>query len=272
MSRWISRALLALGVAGLAGCLVTASLRARDIANTRARDRAIFEQHQVEAGEMVAIPGTPDLPAFSIDKTEVTVAAYRRCVESGACMPPSTGEQCNWERASYDTHPINCVDHEQATAFCTWAGRRLPTAAEWERAGCREAEYPTGTDRPSPDQDCFSRHATWGNGAWQTIPQTPDLGTCPVDAHPKGASPFGALGMAGNVSEWTATEDSDGGLPSNRYVHKGASWIEWDSASYRFQFECKTSTSHAPHYRDSLLGFRCARSAERSLWAALVSR
>lgn len=267
--RWASRLLVALGIVGLAGSVVSAATRATTISHARARDRTTFEQHLAEAGEMVSIPATSDLPGFSIDKTEVTVAAYRRCVEAGACTSPSTGEHCNWDRPSRDAHPVNCVDHEQATLFCAWAGRRLPTAKEWELAGCGSSKYPTGESRPTEEQDCYGRSSTWGNGAWQTIPKTPDLGTCPVDAHPSGASAFGALGIAGNVSEWTATEDSEAAVRSNRFVSKGASWI--DRAYGGYALECETSVSFAPHYRDSLLGFRCARSAERSLWAALVT-
>lgn len=77
------------------------------------------------------------LDAFSIDKYEVTVAEYRRRVEAGGkgCASPGTGESCNWGTQGRENHPINCVDWNQAQAYCQWAGKkRLPREVEWEKA------------------------------------------------------------------------------------------------------------------------------------------
>ncbi|MCK5805739.1 MAG: SUMF1/EgtB/PvdO family nonheme iron enzyme, partial [Lentisphaeria bacterium] len=85
------------------------------------------------------------LAAFSIDKHEVTVAQYRRCVRAGRCSThhlegyQRSGKKyrkskyCNWGRSGRQQHPINCLDWSQAKTYCSWAGKRLPTEAEWEK-------------------------------------------------------------------------------------------------------------------------------------------
>ena len=136
---------------------------------------------------------------FKIDKTEVTVAAYQRCINAKACTPPPTINSsdlvstCYWfldisERADY---PINCVSWDQAKAFCEWEGKRLPSEGEWEKAA-------RGTD---------GRIYPWGN-EWDDKKANTDGKedgfeyTAPVGSFSAGASPYGALDMAGNVWEW----------------------------------------------------------------------
>ena len=98
---------------------------------------------------------------FWLDRTEVTVGAYAACVRAGKCGEPEpyTPERgnyrvfCNWRHPEgRAAHPINCVDYEQATAFCTWAGKRLPSEEEWEyaaRAGAENRKFPWGNDQPN---------------------------------------------------------------------------------------------------------------------------
>ena len=136
------------------------------------------------------------LSSYCIDRTEVTVSAYRACTDSG-CTTPELGFECalygNWTRTDHENHPINCVYWTQARAYCRSGGGDLPTEAQWEYAarGNDGRRYPWGSAVPSNE------------GCWGHSPGDGEL-TCPVGSFPAGASPFGLLDMAGNVSEWTA--------------------------------------------------------------------
>ncbi len=130
------------------------------------------------------------LDGFWMYKTPVTNAQYRQGVEAGACDLPHNTKYYN--DPAYNDHPVVCVDWYQARAYCEWAGGRLPTETEWEKAA-------RGTD---------GRQYPWGNEFDKTKCNTKesDLGdTTLVDQYPAGASPCGALDMAGNVWEWTSS-------------------------------------------------------------------
>ncbi|APR85264.1 serine/threonine kinase [Minicystis rosea] len=150
------------------------------------------------------------LPAFCIGGTEVTVSAYRECVNSKRgdlqCTAPRNAPSCNWNSAvARARHPVNCVGWAQADTYCKWAGGTLPTEAQWEYAarGTDGRKYPWGNDAPQPDLlnacggECRGR-------ARKTMFEKNDgfSETAPVGSFLKGASPFGALDMGGNVSEW----------------------------------------------------------------------
>ncbi len=133
------------------------------------------------------------LDAFSIDKHEVTVGDFMLCVRVGKCTEPPPSAQgrsgeatCTWREAERDRHPIDCVALRDAVAYCEWRGKRLPTEAEWERAA-------RGVDE---------RVLPWGKAVVETPACWNARASCPVGAHPSGASPAGALDMAGNVAEW----------------------------------------------------------------------
>ena len=136
-------------------------------------------------------PGrTVSVKAFFIDRTEVTVEAYAECVKAGECSKSPTHRYCNWGKRGREKHPINCVDWNQASKFCAWKGKRLPTEAEWEKAarGYDGRKYPWGNQRVICDYavvaDCGGR-------------------TQLVGSKLTGASPYGAVDMVGNVWEWT---------------------------------------------------------------------
>jgi formylglycine-generating enzyme required for sulfatase activity len=135
------------------------------------------------------------LDAFWIDQLEVTNAMYMLCVQAGSCTPPedwaSNKRPSYFNNEEYKDYPVVHVTWEQAGAYCTWAERRLPTEAEWERAarGDDFRNYPWGDEPPSEIYANFNR----------LIDDTSRVGS-----YAAGASPFGALDMTGNVWEWVA--------------------------------------------------------------------
>ncbi|MGC4064380.1 MAG: SUMF1/EgtB/PvdO family nonheme iron enzyme [Polyangiaceae bacterium] len=192
-----------------------------------------------------------ELPEFEIDETEVTVEQYACCVDAKACKAPIVNEggddhladetaasdECNFRhRATRGKHPVNCVGIEMAAAFCRWAGKRLPTADEWEFAarGTDGRRYPWGNEEPSAEllnaqgAECINsplikdiRHQARSSFPWNDgYPLT-----APVASFPKGRSAFGLYDMAGNVLEF----GSDGeGLAST--VALGGAWsFRWET-------------------------------------------
>lgn len=179
-----------------------------------------------KGGEKVVID------AFSLMTTEVTAKAYQACVEAGACTGARTHrDTCT--AGKQPTHPINCVSHVQAEAFCTWAGGRLPTAWEWEYAarGGQAVIWPWGNTPPSAKTAQFNASST-----------------APVGSHPEGRNAFGLDDMAGNTWEWTST-DLNGGkdVRGGGYYHLASSL----RASNRMRGE--------PTEADTGIGFRCAK-------------
>jgi formylglycine-generating enzyme required for sulfatase activity len=207
---------------------------------------------------------------FLLDATEVTVSEYAACVRAGRCTPAATtvlweglspadrarwSEGCNGDRADRADHPVNCVDWSQARAFCAYAGKRLPTELEWEwaaRGAAAGTVYPWGSEPPG-DRACWSGP---GNGA-----DGRRSGTCPVASHASGATPAGLQDLAGNVWEWTSTEDriatdsrGRGGTPVR--IARGGGWS--DAAPDRLTAGVRAKD--LPVLRGADLGFRCARS------------
>ncbi len=203
-----------------------------------------------------------ELPTFFIDATEVTVAAYQQCVTAKECTPPDTAEPyCNWGVAGRDDHPVNCVAWLQAQQYCAWAdgaSKRLPTEAEWEKAarGTDARTYPWG-NVPTPDCN-YAVMDEFGYGCGL-------LSTHEVGQLPLGASPYGALDMAGNVWEWTAdwygaydraeTVSPTGPAMGSDRVVRGGGW------SYSEPQYFRASVRHyvAQTFNDAFIGFRCVR-------------
>jgi formylglycine-generating enzyme required for sulfatase activity len=214
-------------------------------------------------------PGrTVDVDTFKIDKTEVRVGDYARCVSAKACSTegvttpfyegqeqPEFAEFCNWQRAGRENHPMNCVNWDQARAYCEWVGKRLPTEAEWEKAarGTDGRKYPWGNAGYGgggkvaniADESAGRRYP-----AWPVAKGYDDgyVGTAPVGSFPMGESPTGALDMIGNVWEWTA-DALEGGR-----VFRGASW-DADPQTSRVSTRRRRDADR----RGPAVGFRCAR-------------
>ncbi len=207
------------------------------------------------------------LPAFYIDRYEVTTAAYARFLNARGGLANCEGFRCAEVRPDvpqsplessgygirpvpgYERHPVTWVSWYGARAFCRFYGKRLPTEAEWEKAA-------RGTDgRVFPWGNVYrSRRANVGQ-VWN--------GTTPVGAFPLGLSPYGALDMAGNVWEWVA--DDYRPYPGSTYrspffgkykVVRGGSWNHPVA-------DARTTVRDIAHpaRRLGVVGFRCARTA-----------
>ncbi|MDX8413133.1 MAG: SUMF1/EgtB/PvdO family nonheme iron enzyme [Mariprofundales bacterium] len=204
------------------------------------------------------------LRAYRIDKYPVTQAEYAKFVAANHYRPP-----LNWVNQRIPQglllHPVTLVSWNNARDYCTWAGKQLPTEAEWEKAA-------RGSD---------GRRWPWGNGLKTDALNTyySVRHTTPVTTYPQGASPYGVMDMAGNVSEWTATiyaaypgnkaalaamqpqqldptyhEGSDAKERGEYRVRRGGSWKSDPFA---------TSTYHRnysrPNYASDFFGFRCVK-------------
>ncbi|HMA94508.1 MAG TPA: SUMF1/EgtB/PvdO family nonheme iron enzyme [Polyangiaceae bacterium] len=187
------------------------------------------------------------LRSFCLDETEVTVSSYAQCVERGECKPSTkTSVSCNARHSDRGNHPMNCVDHSQATAFCASSAKRLPTEVEWEfaaRGGKSEQKYPWGD--ASPD----------GRTCWKS------QYSCEVRSFPAGA--FGLYDMSGNVWEWTSSDyapypwsaPTPGEYPLK--IYRGGGW------SRRFEkwMHLGLRNRATPEDAGAHLGFRCASDA-----------
>ncbi len=196
--------------------------------------------------------------AFRIDQTEVTNGQYARCVAQLVCQPPrrfnSYSRPEYYGSPQFADFPVIYVTWDDADTYCRWAGRRLPTEAEWERAarGTDDRIYPWGDQLPTPA--LLNYNFKFGD-------------TSAVGSFPLGASPYGVLDLAGNVAEWvadwyakdyyaaSALSDPRGPLATPYRVVRGGSWL--DNRNY---VRAGLRRFYPPDSAFINLGFRCAES------------
>jgi formylglycine-generating enzyme required for sulfatase activity len=226
------------------------------------------------------------LDPFRIDRYEVTVSQYKKCVKAGVCTIPAMGniDYCNYDVKGKESHPMNCVDWENALNYCSWAGKDLPTEAQWEKAarGVDGRIYPWGNetitceydvmgekqngceplkilkdvyDSDGSDEEKFSygckHNSTWVSGSKK-----------------RSSSPYGALNMAGNVSEWvkdwyksnyyssSPASNPEGPDTGTEKVVRGGSWL--DTCEYDFRVSNRRSALEPR----SQIGFRCVEKSD----------
>ena len=203
------------------------------------------EEDEAEAGDLL-------VQAFYIDKYEVTNEQYLECVNDGVCQPSL---ELDPERFGAARQPVVGVSWYDATTYCRWAGKRLPTEAEWERAarGDDRREYPWGEGSPTCDKAIFT--------------QCDRYGPAEVGGRPEGAGPFGTQDLAGNVWEWVQDwyapryypskgENAPEGPPAGQQrVLRGGSW-------HFGPMYIRAANRHRddPVHRTPSYGFRCAYS------------
>jgi eukaryotic-like serine/threonine-protein kinase len=195
------------------------------------------------------------LDSYWMDKVEVTNAMYLKCLQAKSCTSP-VSDNIYYNKWVYRDYPIVYVTWGQSNTYCQWAGRRLPTEAEWEKAA-------RGTD---------SRIYTWGNE--RANPRLANFDesligkSLPAYRYPLGASPYGILNMSGNVREWVADwfdnkyyEISPKVNPkgpetgTERSLRGGAYDANLDNITTFHRFR------HEPDSAGLSRGFRCAESA-----------
>lgn len=206
------------------------------------------------------------LKSYHIDQFEVTIARYAKFLEATHHSPPPS-----WDDdavTSAGDRPVVGVDWEDANAYCKWAGKRLPTEAEWEKAarGTDKRRFPWGDMQP------FVDIANYNRGLWVSYPIT----LAPVTSGTEGMSirhglkdggksPYGLYHMAGNASEWVADwydreyyakspkENPRGPAEGEKKVLRGGSWGDPPR-----NIRVTARFSADPEFRDTSVGFRCA--------------
>jgi formylglycine-generating enzyme required for sulfatase activity len=197
------------------------------------------------------------LDAFWIDKYEVTNALYKKCVDAGKCSPPSDSKSYTrssyYGNSQYDNYPVIYVAWDSANAFCSWANKKLPTEAQWEKAA-------RGID---------GRTYPWGEGfdgtkvnSWVSSSRQGD--TTSVGSYVNGASLYGTMDMAGNVWEYVVDwwglnyyanspyYNPTGPIVGDWHVLRGGAWDSTQS-----DLHVTTRGEHYPDRRIDNIGFRC---------------
>ena len=212
-------------------------------------------------GGHYASPRTVHLDAFEIDTFEVTAGEYRRCIKAKACREitssdPSTSDKI-LRKVLKDSHPVIGIAWNDAKTYCEWAGKRLPTEAEWEKA----ARGPDSNLNPWGNRPFKPGDAIIQGGGWSSPP-----GSAPTDR-----SVYGVYDMAGNVSEWVQdwySKDYFDRQPKKnpsgphigwRKIHRGGAFALRYDPHFRSDY-LFVRGDESLKYHTIFVGFRCARS------------
>jgi serine/threonine-protein kinase len=218
----------------------------------------IIDQHEVTNAQFAAFLNQSEEPIQETVWLDAPSKAIRIHLVQGTWLPDE----------GYEHHPVVEVTWHGANAYCRWAGKRLPTEAEWEKAarGLDKRVYPWGNEFDGNklnfcDVNCEieeRRAANWDDGYARTAP---------VGSYPEGASPYGALDMAGSVWEWVADRyredyyalspaiNPQGPIIGPERVHRGGAW----DSNERYARTAMRNPARPSHHGPSL-GFRCAYS------------
>ncbi len=216
------------------------------------------------------------LDAYWIDRTEVTNAMYAKCVDAGKCDPPNSTKSYTrnsyYGNSEFGDYPVIYTSWDDATAYCEWADRRLPTEAEWEKAAGWDEKYQS--PRVYPWGDTFDGVKvnfcdTNCNYGWKNADYDDGYAdTSPVGNYPTGASFYGVYDMAGNVWEWVAdwydenyysnspASNPTGLLSGEYHVLRGGAWSNLIN-NLRVSNRAGLNPDDVNLYD---FGFRCARS------------
>jgi len=217
-----------------------------------------------------------NVPAFKIDRYEVSGGLYTKCVEAGGCTAPSSDEwHCNWGKRGKARQPANCLDWNQAKGYCEWTGKRLCSESEWEKAarGTDGRKYPWGSVEPTCEQAVVDSVKPADNAKDHGICKKPGGGwinaASAVGSRPADLSPYGVRDMAGNVQEWVQdryhptylSAPVDGGAMEEQSLHGSVRVVRGGG------YDVSSSDVRASNRERALpsegragLGFRCCSS------------
>jgi formylglycine-generating enzyme required for sulfatase activity len=235
----------------------------------------------------VAFGAIYDVPAFRIDKYEVSAGEYKRCVEAGACPLPRVDDErfsdpCTYGHPEKEFHPINCVGPAAALAYCKWVGKELPTRSQWQRAARGEdgRMYPWGNDGDHAGRKAnLCGYKCWAyrvknyqsSRPGRDVHNEPEIWplTSPIGAMPDDRSPFGVMDTLGNLMEWVLAEPESGRRASgflekkenlNRAARLGGSFGFSDPQAANFGGYLSTLRSFSVDKENGFydMGFRCS--------------